>query len=177
MKEIRSPAREIHIAASIGRQAHGMAPAAAQEARESEAPLAVIFTYISPSALIGAHGLLIVVGNARDCAAREYTPPPVGRDRMCMNTLGVAQLRAGQWQLAIESLQKSMDLRNGGDAFDWFFLAMAHSQLGQKGEARQWYEKGLQWMKDHNPKNDELIRFQDEARNTLGIEEPSSSVE
>src|SRR5262249_7009173 len=68
-----------------------MAPIAAQQARESEAPLAVIFAYVSPSALIGAHGLLSVVGNARDCAARKYTSLPVGRDRV--DVCGICQFR------------------------------------------------------------------------------------
>jgi tetratricopeptide (TPR) repeat protein len=52
-------------------------------------------------------------------------------------TLGVAQYRAGDWKAALEALKKSMDLREGGDGVDWFFLAMAHWQLGQKEAARQ----------------------------------------
>src|SRR5262249_15890334 len=42
------------------------------------------------------------------------------------NTLGVAHYRAGDWKAAVETLEKSMSLRQGGDSFDWFFLAMAH---------------------------------------------------
>jgi hypothetical protein len=33
---------------------------------------------------------------------------------------------------AIQELEKSMELRNGGDSFDWFFLAMANWQLGER---------------------------------------------
>ena len=40
------------------------------------------------------------------------------------NTLGVAHYRAGDWKAALEALEKSMKLRNGGDSSDWFFLAM-----------------------------------------------------
>src|SRR5262249_21231244 len=50
----------------------------------------------------------------------------------CWNTLGVASYRAGDWKAAISSLEKSMKLRKGGTSFDWFFLAMAHWQLGDK---------------------------------------------
>ena len=50
-------------------------------------------------------------------------------DGNAWNTLGAAQYRAGEWKLAVEALNKSMDLRMGGDGFDWFFLAMAHWQL------------------------------------------------
>src|SRR5262249_4972399 len=41
------------------------------------------------------------------------------------NTLGAAQYRAGKWKEAVTALEKSMDFRNSGDTFDWFFLAMA----------------------------------------------------
>jgi len=62
------------------------------------------------------------------------------------NTLGVVCYRAGNWPAAIESLRKSMELSNGGSAFDWFFLAMAHAQLGQLEDAREWYQKAEAWM-------------------------------
>src|SRR5262249_37928176 len=51
------------------------------------------------------------------------------------NTLGVAHYRAGNWKAAIEALDKSRAFRQGGDAFDFLFLAMACWQLGQKDEA------------------------------------------
>jgi uncharacterized protein HemY len=46
------------------------------------------------------------------------------------NTLGVASYRAGQWQDAVDALKKSVQFRSGGNIWDWFFLAMAHRQLG-----------------------------------------------
>jgi tetratricopeptide (TPR) repeat protein len=55
---------------------------------------------------------------------------------MWWNTLGAAQYRTGDWKATVEALKKSMELRHGGDSFDWFFLAMAHWQLGNKDEAR-----------------------------------------
>jgi serine/threonine protein kinase/tetratricopeptide (TPR) repeat protein len=86
------------------------------------------------------------------------------------NTLGVAQLRAGNWKESITTLQKSNDLRKGGDSFNWFFLAMAHWHLGDKDEARKWYNHGVQWMEKNQPKNEELRRFRAEAAELLGIE-------
>src|SRR5262249_40893931 len=53
-----------------------------------------------------------------------------------LNTLGVASYRAGDWKAAIAALEQSMALRKGGDSNDWFFLAMAHGQLGDKDKAR-----------------------------------------
>jgi hypothetical protein len=40
---------------------------------------------------------------------------------------------------AADSIQQAMDLRQGGDAFEWFLLPMTHWQLGQKDAALQWY--------------------------------------
>ena len=94
------------------------------------------------------------------------------QDGNIWNTLGVAQYRAAQWKLAIEALEKSMELGTGGQAADWFFLAMSHWQLDHKDEARTWYDKAVKWMEKHEPKNEELLRFRAEAAKLLGITEP-----
>ena len=83
------------------------------------------------------------------------------------NTLGVAHYRAGDWQEAIASLDKSMQDRNGGDSNDWFFLAMAHHHLGHKDVAREWFDKAVEWMEKHAPQNEELVRFRREAEDLL----------
>ncbi len=88
---------------------------------------------------------------------------------MWWNTLGVAHYRAGDGKAAIAALEKSMELRQGGDAFDWFFLAMAHWQLGDKKEARKWYDRAVEWMEKNDPKNEELGRFRAEAEKVLGV--------
>jgi tetratricopeptide (TPR) repeat protein len=87
------------------------------------------------------------------------------------NTLGVAQYRAGDWKAAIEALSKSMELRNGGDSNDWFFLAMAHWQLGDKPQARSWFDKAVEWMEKNQPRDEELLRFRDEAAALLEVNE------
>ena len=74
------------------------------------------------------------------------------------NTLGEAYYGDGQWQEAISALEKGLSLRKGGDSEDFFFLAMAHRQLGHNEEARQWYEKGVTWMDQHAPKDNWLRR-------------------
>ena len=58
---------------------------------------------------------------------------------------------------------------------DWFFLAMAHQQLGNKDEARKWYDQAVKWMekpreKNAGPSEDELRRFQVEAAEVLGVQ-------
>ncbi len=98
-------------------------------------------------------------------------------DRNCWNTLGVAQYRNASWNAAIESLEKSMELRHGGDAHDWFFVAMSHWRLDHKDEARQWYDKAVEWTDKNAPQNEELSRFRQEAAKLLGITEPHPSNE
>ena len=48
------------------------------------------------------------------------------QDGMVWRTLGAAHYRASNWKAAVDALNKSMDLRQGGDSIDWLFLAMAH---------------------------------------------------
>jgi Flp pilus assembly protein TadD len=86
------------------------------------------------------------------------------------NTLGAAHYGAGNWKESVTALEKSMELRKGGDSFDWFFLAMAQWQLGEKDQARQWYDRAVQWMNKNQPQNEELVRFRTAAK-LLGIQD------
>jgi len=85
------------------------------------------------------------------------------------NTLGVAQYRAGDWRAALASLKESMAFRSGGDGYDWFFLAMAHWQLGEKERALQWYQRGVKSMEKMRPEQYELPEFKAEAEAQLQI--------
>jgi eukaryotic-like serine/threonine-protein kinase len=78
------------------------------------------------------------------------------------NTLGVAQYRAGNWTDAVDALNQSRTLRKGGDSYDFFFLAMAHWQSGDKEQARDWYKKATAALPKN--KNPELARVQEEAK-------------
>lgn len=85
------------------------------------------------------------------------------------NTLGVVHYRRGEYREAVTLLAESMRLQNGGVPQDWFFLAMAHWKLGNKTEARQFYNKALTWMR-YQPSNDaELVRFKVETEMLLGL--------
>jgi tetratricopeptide (TPR) repeat protein len=92
------------------------------------------------------------------------------KDGNTWNTLGIAHYRAGDWKATISALEKSMELRKGGDSFDWFFLAMARWQVGDKKESRKWYDQAVQWQEKNQPKNEELGRFRSEAESLLKIE-------
>jgi predicted exporter len=43
--------------------------------------------------------------------------------------------------------------------------------VGNKDEARRWYEKGVQWMDKKAPTRELLIRFRSEAAELLGVNE------
>jgi hypothetical protein len=64
-----------------------------------------------------------------------------------------------------------MEIRDGGDSFDWFFLAMAHQKLGHEKEARQWYDRSVRWMGQNAPRHEELLLFRAEAAELLQIQE------
>ena len=57
------------------------------------------------------------------------------------------------------ALTNSTELREGGDAFDWFYLAIAQNQLGHKDGARSWYDKSVDWAEINEPRNEELRRL------------------
>jgi serine/threonine protein kinase len=96
-----------------------------------------------------------------------------------MLSLGWAEYRLDHWQPSIEALEKSCALEPGGtgNAFQWFFLAMAHWHLGHKQETRNWYDKAIEWMDKNDPTNEELIRLRAEAAELLGITQPEPSIE
>jgi tetratricopeptide (TPR) repeat protein len=87
----------------------------------------------------------------------------------CWGTLGAALYRAGEPRDAIQALQKAMQLRQDGNNF--FFLAMAHWQLGDKQAARTGYDQATQWMEKKRPADEELRRFRAEAAGLLGIKD------
>ena len=93
------------------------------------------------------------------------------------NTLGVAHYRAADRKAAIEALQKSMELTSGGNSGDFFFLAMAHWQLGEKEEAQRWYGQAVKWMDENKPDDEELRRFRAEAAALLEITDTAPTEE
>jgi eukaryotic-like serine/threonine-protein kinase len=84
------------------------------------------------------------------------------------NSLGVAQFRVGQLAAAKQALSKSMELRQGGDPYDWFFLAMIAQRDGERADARQWYDRSVAWMTAHQPLSQDVIRYRAEADSVLG---------
>jgi tetratricopeptide (TPR) repeat protein/serine/threonine protein kinase len=90
-------------------------------------------------------------------------------DPLNYGCLGVAHYRTGNWKAAVPALEKFVQLSGGGDGSGWFFLAMAHWQLGNKPEARRWYDKAVEWMSRLEESDEEMNRFQQEAAELLKI--------
>ncbi len=98
--------------------------------------------------------------------------PQVGS---CRNALALAYYRADRCVDAISLIEQAMALRNGGDSFSWFILALAHGKLGHLAEAKDWYGRAVDWMEKYQPKNVELQHFSAEASSLLGLQGPKGS--
>ena len=90
-----------------------------------------------------------------------------------LNTLGVALCRKGKYTEAFSVLEKSLAASRGrSDAFDLFFLAMCHHQLGEPAKAKDCYDRAVNWVRDQsNIRSEyltELTAFQAEADALLG---------
>ena len=81
-----------------------------------------------------------------------------------------AHYRAGDWTAAVAALEKSMTVGNGGDGFEWFFLAMAHRQLGHEDEARSGTTGPWSGWTRTSQRTRRLLRFRAEASELMGIE-------
>ena len=70
--------------------------------------------------------------------ARRVSTPEDGQS---LRLLGIALGSAGQWNIAQEVFQQGLAQLNGGDSVDFYYLAIAHSMLGNCEIARQWYDR------------------------------------
>jgi tetratricopeptide (TPR) repeat protein len=69
-----------------------------------------------------------------------------------VGTLGAALYRAGRFDEAVEQLSQLTDSWEKGrgfpygtsPAYTWFFLTMAHHQLGDSDEAKSWFDKAVE---------------------------------
>jgi tetratricopeptide (TPR) repeat protein len=89
-----------------------------------------------------------------------------------LNTLGVAQYRAGRYHDAAATLRQSLRINAGQfDAFDLYFLAMALHRLGHVADARACLARAVRWHDQHPALAptylQELAAFRAEAEGVL----------
>lgn len=89
-----------------------------------------------------------------------------------LNTLGVVYYRLGQLDKAVETLSRAAEShKEGGTAFDFFFLAMSSHQLGQTDKASEYYDKAVAWWEARErvspTREKELTAFRAEAEALL----------
>jgi uncharacterized protein HemY len=88
-------------------------------------------------------------------------------------TLGSAYYIQGKWQKAVEAFSKANKLKDGGEAWDLYPMAMCQWHLGQQDEAHKTYEQAV----EHTENFPELILARREAEELLGIESSATANE
>jgi tetratricopeptide (TPR) repeat protein len=93
-------------------------------------------------------------------------------DAASYQNLGWALYRVGDWNGCVEAREKAMAMTEGGNGWDWFYLAMAHRQLGNKARALGYYDRANAWL-EAQPANAHYVpkvrRIRDEAAALLGV--------
>jgi tetratricopeptide (TPR) repeat protein len=84
-----------------------------------------------------------------------------------LHTLGVARFRAGHWAAARAALEKAIEIGQGGDGHEWFFLAMACWRQGDRDSARAWLAKAVRALEEDPHQPEDLIRYRAEAHALL----------
>jgi tetratricopeptide (TPR) repeat protein len=68
---------------------------------------------------------------------------------------GLAHFREERWDECIAAMTESNELRAGTDwpanGFEWFPLAIAHYELGDRTAAIKWYKKAERWFENNDP--------------------------
>ena len=73
-------------------------------------------------------------------------------------------IEPGNGAHAVETLKKAEERAgNGHSGSNAFFIAMSYWRLGDKDEARKWYDRAVDWMDKNQPNNEELRNFRSEA--------------
>jgi serine/threonine protein kinase/Tfp pilus assembly protein PilF len=86
--------------------------------------------------------------------ARVHAP----KDARVWVVLGAAQYRAGNWNDALRSLEKSAEFPSYRDGAGRLFLAMTHWQLGNEQRAHHWYHRAVGWAEEKGTTKDAVFR-------------------
>jgi len=97
------------------------------------------------------------------------------KDGTFHNTLALAEYRIGHWADSIAAAERAIALTKDADASNWFFLAMALWQQGEKDRSRSYFDQAVAWTTKNDPKNAELLAFWREAALLLGQPGPGAA--
>ncbi len=90
-------------------------------------------------------------------------------------TLALAEYRVGHWTESLAASERSMSMQNGGNAFNWFLMALAACQQGEMDKARGCFDKAVAWMRKHNLSIPILRQLWTEAAELLGQPGPDAT--
>jgi serine/threonine protein kinase len=105
---------------------------------------------------------------ARAVALAEQAVAKNGASARFWHTLGVARCRAGDWAGCRGALQRMLELGGEDGPWNWFFFALAEWHLGDRVQARQWYDRCVRWMAEHPYPDESLVRYREEADAVFG---------
>jgi eukaryotic-like serine/threonine-protein kinase len=88
--------------------------------------------------------------------------------------LALVEYRRGHWDDTIAAVERSMALRKGGQAAEWFLLAMALARKGEKEIALTWFDKAVERSRTKNLQEIDVKLLWREAARLLGRPEPDT---
>jgi tetratricopeptide (TPR) repeat protein len=90
------------------------------------------------------------------------------------NTLGVAYCRAGDWNAALDALDKARERLRAvvESCSNAFFLSIAHGKLGHQQQARDYFDRGVVLLEKYARHDPGYRRFRDEACRLIGSPKP-----
>jgi protein O-GlcNAc transferase len=89
--------------------------------------------------------------------------------------LALVEYRRGHWDESIAAVERAMALRKGGQAAEWFLLAMALARKGEKEKALPWFDKAVERAVKKNLKEVDVTMLWTEAARLLGRPGPDAA--
>ena len=92
-----------------------------------------------------------------------------------LNTLGAAYCRCGQWDLAVDTLRRSLRAGYESPASDLYFLSICYGRLRDERRASEAFDQACYWHELHAAGLDglarrELERLREEASRALALQ-------
>jgi|GEM_PF-530593 len=109
---------------------------------------------------------------AAQCAGTAIRLSPL--DGAAHTTLSLIHYRMRQWQQALDASQRALDLYCRPRAFDLLLQAMAHWQLGERGQALKQYRRAVGRLRESQPPTSSEVELQREAGRLLRVQVAAS---